>query len=417
MNHDLRSVSALVALVLVSGLSSACSESRRALVKTLGDADTYEAPGPDAVGSVPIAEGARGSIAIRLAPVGEGFDQPTDVQFVPREDLRAVVLEKAGRALRLTLADDGGALSIASREELFSVDVDTDSEMGLLGLAFHPRFAENGRFFVNYNPAGKSLTRVAEFQCDAVTLAGAREVRTLLEVAQPYQNHNGGQLAFGPDGMLYIGMGDGGWRNDPHDNGQDASTLLGALLRIDVDRVPEGEAYGIPADNEQRAGWAPEVFAIGLRNPWRYTFDDDGRLVVADVGQDRYEEVSIVRAGDNLGWNVREAGHCFEPRRGCEREGLVDPVWEYDHTLGQSITGGHVYGGELVPGLAGRYVVADFLSGNIWALALPAEATGKADAQLLGRFAVLISAFGKNATGEIFALDYGAGRLLRIEGG
>jgi glucose/arabinose dehydrogenase len=211
--------------------------------------------------------------------------------------------------------------------------------------------------------------------------------------------------------------GDGGWRNDPHGNGQNASTLLGALLRVDVDHVPAGEAYGIPADNEQRAGWAPEVFAIGLRNPWRYTFDDDGRLVVADVGQDRYEEVSIARAGDNLGWNVREAAQCFEPKRNCPREGLVDPVWEYGRALGQSITGGHVYGGELVPGLVGRYVVADFLSGNLWALALPAQATGKADAQLLGRFAVLISAFGKNATGEIFALDFGAGRLLRIEGG
>ena len=302
---------------------------------------------------------------------------------------------------------------------LAEVSVRTESEMGLLGLAFHPEFEKNGRLFLNYNPAdGEKRTVVAEWVLSEPDKGGrATERRRVLEVAQPYPNHNAGQLAFGPDGYLYIGLGDGGWRADPEGHGQNRSTLLGSILRIDVDS--EERPYAIPPDNPfvALADVRKEIWAYGARNPWRYSFDPHGRLVVADVGQDSYEEIDLVSAGDNLGWNIREATHCFEPKTDCPTRDLVDPVHEYGRALGQSVTGGYVYTGEAIPELVGKYVFADFTSGRMWSLELPGPHLASQDlveARLLGQWSMLIATFGRDHAGELYVADYGGGGVYRL---
>ena len=366
----------------------------------------------------PEAEAAPDNEVVDLAIVGRGFRQVTDIQFVPGSANHAVVLVKEGTARYVTLAEQ----RVVGAEEspvVFQVDVMTASELGLLGLAFHPRYDENGLFYVNYSPKGaRELTRVSEWRLPKRRLGYeiADELRTILEVEQPYNNHNAGQLAFGPDGMLYIGMGDGGKRADPLAAGQDLGSLLGKMLRIDVDHKSEGREYSIPADNPflRRQGARPEIWAYGLRNPWRYSFDERGRLVVADVGQDEFEEVSIVERGDNLGWVVREGRHCFPPGSKCQSRGFKDPVFEYGRKLGQSITGGYVYQGTLLSGLAGQYICADYQLGNLWALTLPDSARGEAKATHLGRFPRTIATFGRGANGELYAGDFASGDLLRL---
>lgn len=318
-----------------------------------------------------------------------------------------MVLEKAGAA-RLVTAGKARAW--------FSVPVRTRSEQGLLGVAFHPKFAQNGRLFLDYTPKdGEPRTRVAEWRVDPSTLAGPREDHVVLEVPQPYPNHNAGQLQFGPDGFLYVGLGDGGYADDPHGHGQNLNTLLGTMLRLDVD----GQApYAVPPDNPfvGRADARPEIWAYGLRNPWRYAFAPDGRLVVGDVGQNLYEEVTIVGRGENHGWNLREAEHCFPPKRECTQGTLVDPVWSYDRKGGASITGGVVYLGKALPALHGKYIFGDFASGRVWALTLPpAGAPTRATAvEPLGRWPITISAFGRDPAGEVYATDFGGGQLLKL---
>lgn len=360
--------------------------------------------------------------AVVLEKVAEGFAQPTDVQFVPGSAQRLVVLEKGGTARWLRLDD-------ARRGVLFQVQVRTASEEGLLGLAFHPHFVDNGLFYVHYTPGGDSAhrSRIAKWKHTSPGDFGAgkaSEIRVLLEVAQPYQNHNAGQLAFGPDGMLYIGMGDGGLADDPHDNGQDVSTLLGSMLRIDVDH-PQGElGYGIPSDNPflKTKGARPELWAIGLRNPWRFTFAPDGRMIVGDVGQDAWEEIDIVRAGDNLGWPVREGLTCFKEHAQCAQQ-FVEPIHVYGRDIGTSLTGGHVYGGSAIPWLRGHYLFADFISGRFFALMPPASRDlgglgglpgGGLPAMALGRWPVLPSAFGIDSTGEVYVTAFAHGILYRF---
>jgi glucose/arabinose dehydrogenase len=357
------------------------------------------------------------SARVRLDKVAEGFTQPTDLQWVlGRRDV-LVVLEKGGQA-RLAELSRGVAKPTSL---LFHVEVTAPSELGLLGLAFHPKFPENGRFFVNYNPAsGERRTVVSEWVIAPgdVGKREATEKKVVLEIPQPYPNHNAGQLAFGPDGYLYVGVGDGGWKDDPHGHGQNLATLLGTILRIDVD-APPGKAYGVPADNPflARKGARPEIWAYGLRNPWRYSFDPHGRLVAADVGQDRYEEIDLVAKGDNLGWNVREGFHCFSPANECPTAGLVDPIFEYDRGSGTSITGGYVVTSSETPTLEGKYVFGDFTSGNVWALSLPSPhlpARGPAPTTLLGTFPYLISTFGRDPEGRVYLADYARGGVYRI---
>jgi len=379
----------------------------------------YEAPHTVATGdgALPAADpSVSRDIPIALAPIATGFKQPTDIQFPPGIEQQALVLEKGGVAKWLKL--DTGV-----HGKLLEVHVLTASEEGLLGAAFHPDFARNGRLFLNYvtEVGQKDMSRVEEWRIDPpadLVHADARAVRTILELEQPYQNHNAGQLAFGPDGYLYVGFGDGGFRDDPHDNGQNPSTWLGSMLRIDID-VAEGskQPYAVPKDNPfvGKQGFAPETFAYGLRNPWRYSFDPKGRLIVADVGQDRWEEIDIVQAGDNLGWNVREGFVCADKDEStCELNGAVAPIHAYPRALGASITGGYVYTGEAVPALKGKYVFGDFVSGRMFALALPDDRKQSADAKALGKFSMLISSFGRDHKGELYAASYGDGRIVRL---
>ncbi len=279
------------------------------------------------------------------------------------------------------------------------------NEEGLLGLALHPKFTDNGYLYVYYTHKDDHRTVVSRFHLADRTIARDSET-VLMEIPQPFQNHNGGSIEFGPDGYLYIGTGDGGLRNDPEINGQDMTSLLGKILRIDVDGQSEGGNYGIPADNPfvGQEGTRPEIYAYGFRNPWRIAFDKaTGRLWAGDVGQELWEEVDIVEKGGNYGWSRREGSYAFgnkeQPPAVAEP---ISPVWEYDHTTGKSITGGRVYRGTATPALDGKYIYADYVTGAVWALTVDPE-TGKATANeqvIDGGIPVL--AFGQNQQGEVF---------------
>jgi uncharacterized repeat protein (TIGR03806 family) len=279
-------------------------------------------------------------------------------------------------------------------------------EAGLLDLAFHPDWRNNHWVFLSYtgaNGSGKLTSFVSRFQ---MTGAPARidpaSEKVILEVGQPFANHNGGRIAFGPDGYLYIGFGDGGSGGDPGDRGQNTDVLLGKILRIDVDR---GDPYSIPPGNPFAAGGGrPEIFAWGFRNPWRWSFDTaNGDLWVGDVGQNRWEEIDLVRLGGNYGWRVREGSHCFNPDP-CSTAGLIDPVVEYSHKEGCSVTGGFVYHGEAIPSLRGVFVFGDYCSGNIWGVFHDPD--GKPFRKLLVASGLNITAFAQSHAGEIYALSY-----------
>ncbi|MBI2376146.1 MAG: PQQ-dependent sugar dehydrogenase [Deltaproteobacteria bacterium] len=350
---------------------------------------------------------------LRLEEVGQA-SLPTDLQFVPGSPSRAVVLEKQGRAKLLDLRT-------RTTSPFFEVRVRSHSELGLLGLAFHPEFPSNGRFYVNSTPLeGPMRTEISEWIVlpSQLGVSTPTRARVLLEVEQPYPNHDAGQLAFGPDGFLYIGLGDGGSGGDPQNHAQDPSDFLGSMLRIDVDGAhelpPEGNGfrrgrYGIPDGNPKKDGWPPETYAIGLRNPWRYSFDHLGRLWVADVGQRSFEEVDLVRAGDNLGWKIREGSHCHSERPECSPEGLVDPVFEYGRSLGGSIIGGHV----VPPGsgpLSSKYVFGDFVSRRLMALE---ERDGKLVLVISETHPISPSTFGLGPDGQLYVADIRGG-IYRI---
>ena len=265
-------------------------------------------------------------------------------------------------------------------------------EAGLLGLAFHPDFPADPRAFVNYirNSGGQLQSITSEFRSiDGGLTLDATSERILLVVNKMpnADNHNGGNLAFGPDGFLYIGLGDGGGAGDSLNNAQNRMRLLGKMLRIDIDSIPAGQPYGIPPDNPHvgnarcnangtGAQECPEIYAVGLRNPWRWSFDrQSGQLWLADVGQNAWEEIDIITRNGNYGWRIREGAHCFNPSSGCQTAGLIDPVAEYSHSVGQSITGGYVYRGAQTTELFGRYMFADFVSGLVGSLA-PAPGGG-----------------------------------------
>jgi glucose/arabinose dehydrogenase len=380
---------------------------------------TLFGPSPRAVWDrVAFAEERPGRVDFEA--VARGFEQVTDIQFVPGSRTTAIVLQKTGAARLLTLPAPGEKRVIEAKDSpvLFRVAVRDRSELGLLGLAFSPKFRENGLFYVNYNPEhGEMRTRVAEWHVSPARIGSeaAKERRVILEVAQPYANHNGGGLAFGPDGMLYIGLGDGGFRDDPRGHGQNLGSLLGKMLRIDVVLKDVGKEYAIPNDNPflRTSGAKPEIFAYGLRNPWRYSFDPKGRLVAGDVGQDDWEEISIVPRGKNLGWKVREGAHCFAPKEGCRTSGLVDPLFEYGRALGISVTGGYVYTGKRIPWLEGHFVFGDFGSGRLWALKLP-DTQRRVEPVYLGRYSYAFSTFGRDGEGEIYAADFGPGGIYRL---
>ncbi len=249
-----------------------------------------------------------------------------------------------------------------------------ENEEGLLGMAFHPRYAENGEFFLYYTttdaPHTSVISRFRVSQEDP-NKADPNFEEELLRIPQPYWNHNGGTIIFGPDGYLYIGLGDGGAANDPHGHGQNLKTLLGSILRIDVDRKDSGREYAIPQDNPfvGREDAQGEIWAYGLRNVWRMAFDRKTKVLwAADVGQNLWEEIDLIVRGGNYGWNLREGTHPFAAGGDQPRRDLIDPIWEYHHNIGKSITGGNVYRGASAPSLDGLYVYADYVSGLVWAL-------------------------------------------------
>jgi len=294
---------------------------------------------------------------------------------------------------------------------------DSGDEEGLLGLAFDPQYKTNGFFYVYYSASRPRRSTISRFSVSTYSTSRADPVSELviLEVPQPYNNHNGGHLLFGPDGYLYIGLGDGGAVGDPHGNGQNTSTLLGSILRIDVSSLATGGTYQVPTGNPfvaRNDGTKQEIWAYGLRNPWRFTFDRaTGELWAADVGQDLYEEVNLIKPGLNYGWNVMEGFHCFKPSRSCDQEGLEPPVTEYSSSEGCSVIGGYVYRGPRLASLYGAYLYGDFCSGRIWALRYDGSRVTEhlelIDSQLD------ISSFGEGQSGEIFILSFDE-RIYRL---
>jgi len=361
--------------------------------------------GPLPVAAVPALPGIR----------WEGWSPETD-DGEPAQPLRPILVAHAGDGSgRLFVPDQSGMIHVvrpgATEAKLF-LDLRAGTapwtkwnEEGLLGLAFHPRFRENGEFFVCQSVKGeKRLQHVTRFRVSGSDpdRADPASGEVVLEIEQPFWNHNGGPIAFGPDGRLYVGLGDGGSRNDPFGHGQRLDVLFGKILRIDVDRRDPGLGYAIPADNPfvGRDGARGEIYAFGLRNPWQLAFDlPTGRLWAGDVGQDLIEEIDLVVAGGNYGWSAQEGTKPFGSRAAAGP--LIDPVWEYDHDVGKSVTGGRVYRGRAIPELVGRYVYGDFVSGRMWALSV--DDAGRATANHAipwnGR---PIFGFGADESGELY---------------
>jgi glucose/arabinose dehydrogenase len=292
-------------------------------------------------------------------------------------------------------------------------------EEGLLGLAFDPGYRLNGYFYVNYTAASPRRSVISRFSVSppAPDRADAGSELVLLEVLQPYSNHNGGSLAFGPDGYLYIGLGDGGARGDPHGHGQNRATLLGSILRIDVRGATPAKPYTIPRDNPfvgEGGGVREEILAYGLRNPWRFSFDRaTGELWAGDVGQDDYEEIDLIKPGRNYGWNITEGFHCYPPAvRTCRQAGLELPIVEYPLTAGDcAVIGGYVYRGARLPFLYGAYVYGDFCSGRIWALRY--DGSRVTEHRELAASSLPIAAFGEEPEGEIYILSFDR-RMYRL---
>jgi glucose/arabinose dehydrogenase len=369
---------------------------------------------------VPFEDGIAAVEAVPAFPdaTWEGWS-PESADGTPVSPLRPLVVTHAndGTGRRFVL-DQSGMIHVfrpGSVEGKLFLDLRPGTspwgkynEEGLLGLAFHPKFKENGQFFLTYSLKGETRReRLARFRVsrDDPDRADPASEEVVLEVEQPFWNHNGGSIAFGPDGFLYWALGDGGSRDDPFGNGQKLDTLLGKILRLDVDRRDQGKAYAIPPDNPfvGAASARGEIFALGFRNPWQIAFDRaTGKLWAADVGQDQWEEVNVVTKGGNYGWSLREGTRPFGNRPEPLAD-LIDPVWEYDHQIGKSITGGFVYRGRAIPELRGAYLYGDFVSGRLWALTLD-EATGKATNLAVPWNGLPIFGFGSDADGEAYVL-------------
>ena len=353
--------------------------------------------------------------AQRLVPVADGLVRPVDIVAAGDGSGRLFVVEQRGTVV--ALGSDGRAtrwLDLQDRTR-------AQGERGLLGLAFHPRFAENGRLFVHFtDPGGRTTLSELRAEPGAEAVDPASEV-VLFTLDQPYGNHNGGQVAFGPDGHLYLALGDGGSGGDPLNAGQDLSTPLGAILRFDVDAGGPGELR-VPADNPfvGTDGARPEIWAYGLRNPWRFHFDArSGDLWIADVGQNAVEEVNLQpagsRGGENYGWRVVEGDRCFDPPQGCDLDAFVAPVITYTHASGwgRSVTGGVVPYGDAAPSLRGRYLFADFVSGRVFVADGDLDSGFTAGELLRAGFG--IATFGLDEALDAYLADYGGGVLYRFE--
>jgi glucose/arabinose dehydrogenase len=371
----------------------------------------------------PLAPGGRAAAAavgttatIALVPLASGLNSALTVVHAGDGSGRLFIVLQGGQIMVF----DGN--NVLPRPFLdISALVSCCDERGLLGLAFHPNYATNGFFYVNYtNRRGDTV--IARFSVSRTnrSLANPLSLTALLRVNQPFPNHNGGQLQFGPDGFLYIGLGDGGSGGDPLNNGQSLDTLLGKLLRIDVNGAAP---YAVPASNPFVGvpGTLPEIWAYGLRNPWRFTFDRlTGDMFIGDVGQSEWEEIDFQpvasAGGENYGWRIMEGSHCFDPSTGCDQTGLVLPILEYNHELGCAVIGGYRYRGGQVQALVGRYLYGDFCSGTIWS-AVPGQG-GAWGSSVLLETGFMISSFGEGPDGELYVLSYGSsGTLYKVSGG
>lgn len=343
------------------------------------------------------------------------FSSPVQVVAAPDRDDAVYVVEQRGRVRRVSLAHDAQekelVLDIKDRVQL------RHSEEGLLSIAFAPDFAESGHLYAYYVAAKPRRTVLSRFDRDGDTFDPASE-EVLLEVTQPWGNHNGGTVVFGPDGYLYLGIGDGGAANDPKGAGQDRSTLLATIIRIDVSRAGDERPYAVPPDNPfvGEEGVRDEIWAWGLRNPWRMSFDrQTGELWTGDVGQNAWEEIDVIVRGGNYGWNLREGEHDFAG--GAEGVTVIEPVHEYGRSSGGSITGGHVYRGTSIPTLTGAYLFNDYMSRRTWAIAKGED--GWRATQIIEGAPLAISSFGELSSGEILACGFEEaydriGRLYRL---
>jgi glucose/arabinose dehydrogenase len=351
------------------------------------------------------ASGA-GLAEIRLEAVAAGFDRPLFVTHAGDGSGRLFVVEQGGK---IRIVRDGRILPEPFLD--LGPRLDTSSgERGLLGLAFAPDFASSRRFFVAHTAKTTNgpVVRIARYLASATApdRADPASESVVLEMADPAGNHNGGMIAFGPDGRLWAGTGDGGSGGDPWDNARNPKSLLGKMLRLDLAAATV-------------VGAAPvEIWALGLRNPWRFSFDRaTGEIWIGDVGQNAWEEIDVADsrrpAPLHFGWKTMEGLHCYDPRQGCDAKGLELPVHEYGHDQGCSVTGGYVYRGKAIPALAGTYLFSDYCTGAIWSLVR--DAGGKAKVGTLLQSKVRVSSFGEDEAGEIYLCDHGGGRVLRLE--
>lgn len=353
-------------------------------------------------------------VAINLQLVASGFSAPLDLEQPNDGSGRLFIVEQGGT---IKIVQNGAVLPQPFLD--ISSKVIHKVEMGLLGLTFHPGFQTNGKFYVNYirNAGGQFQSVIAEYQVSSANAnqANPSSERILLTVNQVnnFPNHKAGQLAFGPDGFLYFGLGDGGGEGDPFGHGQNTQILLGKMMRIDVNAAGASTPYAIPADNPFAGGGGlPEIYAIGFRNPWRFSFDrSSGRLFVADVGQDSFEEIDIVTKGGNYGWNTMEGDHCFKPPSGCNMAGLILPIVEIPHPEGEAVIGGFVYHGTAIAGMQGQYIFGD-LNGQIWSLTENPPNTFTRARILKPGFN--ISSFGQDSAGELYVVDISGGRVLKL---
>jgi glucose/arabinose dehydrogenase len=357
---------------------------------------------------------APAAIQVKPTAFAQGLQKPTAIAATgDTADRRLFVTEQDGT---VQVVDEQGKLGTQPFLDIRS-KVLVDSEMGLLGMAFHPKYQENGYFYVYYINKSKQSV-LARFKLDATTgRADAKSEKVILTLQQSYTNHKGGQVAFGPDGFLYLGLGDGGSGGDPDDNGQDKNTWFGKVLRLDIDK---GDPYSIPASNPfaTTKDAKPEVWAWGLRNPWRFSFDRTTHdLYIGDVGQSKYEEIDFQKAsskgGENYGWRCYEGQHVFNTDGCMPAEGYVQPIVEYAHEAGRcSVTGGYVYRGSLQSKLVGTYFYGDLCTGEIFAAS---QQTGAWKTTLAGTSPASITTFGEDNSGELYFADAKAGAIYRLE--
>ena len=369
----------------------------------------------DAAATLPPAEAAApgstetATAGVRLVRVRGGLGDALYVTHAPGQANRLFIVQQSGRIL---IQDRGRMLSTPFLD--ISSSISSGGERGLLGLAFHPGYAANGRFYVNFTDTSGD-TRVVEYTRSGANRANPGSARTLLSIDQPYENHNGGHLAFGPDGKLYVATGDGGSGGDPENRGQDTGTLLGKLLRIDVDGRTGGLPYAIPSDNPFASGGGrPEIYSYGLRNPWRFSFDRQrGDLWIGDVGQGDIEEIDYRARGRgrgvNFGWAAFEGRSSFKGSGAVRGSAPVGPVAQYTHSAGCSVTGGYVYRGKRARGLIGRYVYADFCSGRVWSMrAGPKPGAVREETGRLGVRLSNVTSFGEGLAGDVYVLANGS---------